>query len=341
MRFVVTCVLFFALACASSSSTTQGQVILCPAGTVLDPQKNQCVAMQGVEPVVAAESVTAPLAVTVAVPVSASVTVAVPVPVSASASASASGSASAPPPLPPPANGFAVDVRCTFSHGWVSLIPAGKYPKDESFLMQSLIGLTQDPNFWGGTEYRRLVPFAAKPCASGYTRLLAPTSGSYFLLAGEEGTFSARGAYDKNGVKRQITVNASTTVTLAPTDLTHTWLCISCPWIVFREDGFDREPFVVLANRRGVATRGTDEHRVAQIPVRGGRVILRVMEVEDETTHLEDLVLRVGGRDVRAESLARPLEIDRGKQVTLTFVVGGDDRTVDATLVASGYYDPK
>jgi len=324
-----------ASACGGSRATSaQSQVVLCPAGTVLDPQKTQCVAMQGVEPVVPVETAT----VAIAAP---SVTA----PLAASASASpvvtATATASAPPPPPPPASGFAIDVRCTFPQGWVALLPASQYPKDESFLMQSLIGLTKEPSFWNGTEYRGLRPYAAKRCTSSYTRLLAPTAGSYYLLAGEEGTFDARGAYDKNGVKRQLTVNASTAITIAPSDLVHTWLCISCPWIVMRDgDGRDQEPFVVLANRRGVASTGTDEHRVRAF-VHGGRVVLRVIEIEHETTHLSDLALRVENRTVRAESLARALEIDRGKQVTLSFVVGGEDREVDASVVATGYYDPK
>jgi hypothetical protein len=306
---------------------------------VLDPQKNQCVAMAGIEPVVPEPTATVVATATTSTPIvaTASASVAVPI-VSASVATTA-----APPPLPPPASGFAVDVRCTFTHGWVALLPAGKYPKDESFLMQSLIGLTKEPSFWSGTEYRALAPFAAKRCgASAYTRLAAPAVGSYFLLAGKEGTFDANGAYDKNGVKRQMTVSASTTVTLTPTDLTHTWLCISCPWIVFRgADGRDLEPFVVLANRRGASALGTDAHRVAHVPVHDGRITLRVIEVEDELTHLNALTLRVGDRELHAAAFDRALEIDRGKQVTLTYAVPNATDFVDVDVLATGYYDPK
>ncbi len=333
---------FFVVACGgSSSSGPQAQVVLCPAGSVLDPQKNQCVAMEGVQPVVPEPTATA---VAVSVPTA---TASVSVPVSATASASASVSATttttAPTPPPPPASGFAVDVRCTFSSGWVSLLPAGKYPKDDQFLMQSLIGLTKEPSFWSGTEYRPLQPYAAKRCTqAGFTRLLAPTAGSYFLLAGQEGTFSARGTYDKNGVRRQMTINASTSMTLAPADLIHTWLCISCPWIVFRGDGGrDLEPFVVLAHRRSRALRGTDSRRATHVRVENGRIALRVMEVEDETTHLEKLSLRIDDREIAPEKMSRELRLDRGTQATLTFAVPNIvDGYVDVDVIATGYYDP-
>jgi hypothetical protein len=235
-----------------------------------------------------------------------------------------------------------VDVKCTFSSGWVSLLPVGKYPKDDQFLMQALIGFTKEPSFWNGlSEYRAIQPFAAKRCnGTTVTRLVAPAAGDYYLLAGQEGTFSARGAYGNNGVRRKITVNASTTVNLAPTDLTHTWLCISCPWIVFRgEGGRDLEPFVVLANRRSRDLRGTDRRRVEHVPVEGGRVALRVMEVENETTHLESLRLFVNGAALDATRPA--LRMGPRTQVAMDFVVPNvTNGFVDVEIEATGWYDP-
>jgi hypothetical protein len=172
------------------------------------------------------------------------------------------------------------------------------------------------------------------------TRLLGPTAGDYYLLAGQEGTFSARGAYSNNGVRRKLTVNASTTVNLAPSDLTHTWLCISCPWIVFRgEDGRDLEPFVVLANRRSRDLRGTDRRRVAHVPVTSGHIALRVMEVENETTHLESLRLFVNGASLGATRPA--LRMGPQTQVEMGFVVPGvTSEFVDVEVEATGWYDP-
>jgi len=319
--------------CGGASSGAQArEVVICPVGSMLDPQKAVCVAMEPTKPIDVDTHVEVQAVATSTAVVIASATGVTPPP--------------PPPPPPPPTSGFAVDVSCSFPQGWVALLPVGKYPKDDQFLMQSLIGLTKEPAFWTGLpEYRGLQPWAAKRCnqASGSsvaTRLLAPTAGDYYLLAGQEGTFSLRGSYDKNGVRRKITVNANQSVTLAPADLTFTWLCISCPWIVFRsESGRDLQPFVVLANRRGITARGTDVHRVVHVPVTGGRVVLRVMEVEEEDTHLESLVVRVDGHALRAESHAA-VELRPHTEVTLTYdVPEGAAQLVDVEVEATGYYD--
>ena len=208
--------------------------------------------------------------------------------------------------------------------------------------MQALIGFTKEPSFWTGlAEYRAIQPFASKRCnGTSVTRLLAPTAGDYYLLAGQEGTFQTRGAYSNNGVKRKITVNASSTVNLAASDLTHTWLCISCPWIVFRgEGGRDLEPFVVLANRRSRDLRGTDRRRVEHVPVADGRIALRVMEVEDEMTHLESLRVFVHGAAL-ANRVA-PLRMGPRTQVAMDFVVPNvTNGFVDVDVEATGWYDP-
>jgi hypothetical protein len=218
--------------------------------------------------------------------------------------------------------------------------------------MQSLIGLTEDPSFWSGlAEYRPLHPFAAKRCGPGsWTRLPVPSGGDYFLLAGQSGTFSARGNYEKNGVRRKVTVRASVEVTLAPADLVHTWVCISCPWVVLSDGrGGDLEPFVVLAHRSARRRRGTDVHLVEHVPVSGGTIRLRVVEVEREITHLDRLVLRVGGRDLAPLGAGAALAVDDGTEVTLpprtevgmTYAVPGvRDGFVDVEVAATGWYDP-
>ncbi len=323
--FLAVCMVVFG---CGASTTQRSAIIICPAGSMLEPQKAVCVAMEPTKPV---DVDTQPDASTEMASTSTAIV----------ATASVSPP---PPPPPPPTSGFAVDVSCSFPQGWVTLLPMGRYPKDDQFLMQSLIGLTKAPAFWTGLpEYRGLQPWAAKRCnTTSTTRLLAPAAGDYYLLAGQEGTFSLRGAYDKNGMRRKITVNANQTVTLAPTDLTFTWLCISCPWIVFRsEGGRDLEPFVVLANRRGALARGTDVRRVLHVPVVSGRLVLRVMEVEEEDTHLESLVVRVNGRALAAESLVA-LELHPHTQATVRYVV--EDvaaRFVDVEVEATGYYDPR
>lgn len=293
-------------ACGGPRAAQPASLTICPAGTMLDPQKNECVAMEPVAPVATDASATPILR-----------------------------------PSPPPSATLAVDVTCNFQKGWVALLPASEYPKDDSFLMQALIGLTKEPSFWSPlADYQSLHPYAAQACAASQsTHLVAQAPGDYFLLAGQEDTFSQRGRYDKNGVRRKMTLTSSTQVTLAPRDLTYTWDCISCPWIVFRGSGRDLEPFVVLANRRGRARRGTDVKLVPHVPVVGGRVTLRVAEIEREETHLESLVLRVGGRALARTS--PPLRLGPGTQTTMSFAVPGvADGVVDVEVEATGYYDP-
>lgn len=323
-------------------------VMICPAGSVLDPQKQSCVAMEGARPVAAPDAGAEGPGETVA----ASVTRDAGTQTTAIAVTPDAGSVvtPAPPPPPPPGSGFAVDVQCTFTHGWVALLPANKYPKDDQFLMQALIGLTSDPSFWNGlTEYRPLHPFAAKSCGSGWTRWTAPAAGDYYLLAGQEGTFSSRGAYSNNGVRRKITVRASQSISLGAGDLTHTWLCISCPWIAFADGrGGDLEPFVVLAHRNAREKRGTDTRRVAHVPVVDGVIRLRVIEVEQEESHLDRLVLRVDGRELvpaprsaLAKDDGAEVRLGPHTQVTVTYAVPGHaDGFVDVELEATGYYLP-
>jgi hypothetical protein len=343
MRWIVMVALLVLSACGGPTHGAQAEeIVICPAGSVLDPQKHQCVAMEGARPVATEEDDAGAEPVATAAPTVSAAPTAAPT-VSATATA-------APPPLPPPGSGIAVDVRCAFPQGWVALLPASKYPKDDEFLMQALIGLTKDPGFWSGlAEYRSLHPYKATRCAGSPTRLLAPRAGDYYLLAGQEGTFSLRGKYDKNGVRRRMHLTASTTVSLTARDLTHTWDCISCPWIVFRGDGGrDLEPFVVLANRRGRMRRGTDVHAVRRVPVVAGRITLRVVEVEQEQTHLDSLVLRVSGRrlvpaagSVLARDDGAELRLGPHTQATVTYAVPGvTDGVVDVEVSASGYYDP-
>src|SRR4030095_5740957 len=66
------------------------------------------------------------------------------------------------PAPPPPACGAAsISVRCNFQNGWVAVMPVDAYPADESFLMQALIGFTEEPSFWRGIPaYRALHRFA-------------------------------------------------------------------------------------------------------------------------------------------------------------------------------------
>jgi len=294
------------VACGGPTQGARNEpVVLCPAGSMLDPQKNACVAMDAAKPVDDGTS---------------------------------QGHLEQPRPH---VASIGVDVTCSFSHGWVSLVPAGEYPKDDEFLMQALIGFTQEPSFWTSQEdYKAFEPYAAKACSATPVHLTAAAPGDYYLVAGQEGTFNARGRYDKNGVRRKLTVSSSTTVSLGPNDLTFTWDCISCPWVVFRGRGRDLEPFVVLASRSGRDRRGTDARVVRQVPVVSGRVTLRVVEIEPEETHLESLVLRANGHVLRSTTSERELRLGPNTQATLSYLVPGvSDGLVDVEVETTGYYD--
>lgn len=153
-----------------------------------------------------------------------------------------------PEPEPPPAVVAApaeggIRVTCGFANGWVSVMPVSKYPRDDQFLMQALIGLTDEPQFWK-----------------------------------------------------------------------------------------DRIP-------------------VSGVPVKGGRVRLRVVEAEREVTHLDRLALEIdgvtvlplpGSRSALAAEDGVEVEMARGRVIELSFDVSGKaDGTLAAVVVATGYYEPR
>lgn len=326
-------------------------VVICPQGSAYDQAMNACVArpplviasnpQQAVQsPIASSDPPIAPLA-----PIA-----------SASASAIASATVIAPPlqPVPTPPGSFAVEVTCAFPNGWVSVLPTSAYPRDDEFLMQALIGFTTEPTFWDQErEYRPLKKWAAKPCnAATPTRFF--TSGDVYIVAGQANTFNTRGKYDKNGFKKRMTITASTTLAISPALLTHTWDCISCPWLAF--DGSDTSPFVVLAFRDDEKKSGADRREARHVPVKQGRIVARVSEIEDEETHLDQLLIVIRDASGAAHVIAplggdhSALSRDDGVEVRMTkgsqIIVSYDvsrvlpDGSADVDVIASGYYVP-
>lgn len=342
-----------ALACAGNaepavSPTPVVGSVVCPEGSSFDPARSLCIA--GAPP--------PPPPVT---PPDAGVAIRTPPPivdagatVTPIAVVDAGGA-----PTPPPLQAGAVNVSCAFPNGWVTVLPVGKYPKDDSFVMQALIGFTQDPRFWGSEpEYAPLKPYAAKRCTSAAVSFsVAP--GDYWLLVGQEGTFSARGRYDKNGVKKKITVTAAgATYGVGASDLVQTWLCISCPWFrTYRDDGSVATSFVVLAHRSDREHEGTDRVALVHAPVVAGRIVARVLEREDEVTYLDELVLvvrepsgrevtllpRLGGaRSAVAAADGVAVELARGTEIALEYELPPSLRSassIDGVVVATGHYE--
>lgn len=285
------------------------------------------------------------------------------------------------PPKPTPvaqgAGSGTVRVTCAFPNGWVSVMPANKYPRDDQFLMQALIGLTEEPSFWQKEpEYVKLTPYKAKKCSAAAVSFEV-AKGSYFLLAGEAGTFGARGQYTKNGYKKKVDLDPASpsTVDLKSADLTHTWLCISCPWVSFFDPSKEGEgtaprggylpSFVVLKDRRSREDRGTDRVATSSVPVKDGKARLRVVEAEHEVTHLDRLTLEIEGKSVSpsvaggasagmqgvsggqsgrsALALEDGIEVEmaRGRMIEVTYDVPGvADGVYPGTVIATGYYVP-
>lgn len=328
-------------------------IVICPEGSTYEQAMNACVARP---PVVIASTpqqrVPSPIA-----PPEPSVTSTPPI---TSAPASATPSAIVPSPPPPvtppsvtPGAPFAVEVTCAFPNGWVSVIPTNAYPRDDQFLMQALIGFTTDPSFWDQErEYKPRNKFAAKPCNAAPTRFFA--SGDVYVVAGQANTFNTRGKYDKNGFKTRLAITASTTVAISPAQLTHTWDCISCPWLAF--DGSLTSPFVVLAFRDDENKRGSDRRAARHVPVKQGRIVARMSEIEDEQTHLDQLLLVVrdasgashviaplgGDRSALSRDDGVDVRMTKGSQILVSYDVSAvlPDGYADVDVIASGYYLP-
>jgi hypothetical protein len=253
-----------------------------------------------------------------------------------------------------------VDVRCRFSKGWVAVVPKSVYPADDAFLMQSLIGLAEEPEFWQKLpEYAPLEPYKARPCTSSGVSIGAP-AGDVFVLVGEADTFDSRQKYTRNGLKKKVTLTKGEPLQLdvARKDLVHSFSCISCPWVHFEgASETSTSPFVMLARRASRAERGRDV-RTLRVPVVDGTVRLVLEEHEHEITHLDALDVSANGERLRpvlpkdAPRGARfaldaddglEVLVERGARIQVEYRVPEQnerDTTLEITVAATGYYLP-
>lgn len=246
-------------------------------------------------------------------------------------------------------------VKCGFRNGWVAVVPEADYPDDDEYIMQALIGFTEEPDFWEDQDvYAGLGKYAAKRCNRRGERFdLEP--GSYFVLVGESGTFGRRGSYRNNGFRRRVSLSQGEDldIELDGDDLNHTWYCISCPYVSFFDHRAGRylPSFVVLAYRDERDLRGTDRVVARRVPVHQGTIRLRVNEVEPEITHLDQLVLEVDGvrvlpkRGGTHSALAHADGIDvqmaQGTEIVVEYDVPHvKGPTATVTVVAHGHYEP-
>ncbi len=269
----------------------------------------------------------------------------------------ATSTATAPPPdaIAPtePAGDGTVTVTCEFANGWASLIPKALYPRDDSLLMQGLVGLGTDPGFWKTLpEYQKLAPYAAKPCTSAGVKLQGG-SGEYMLLIGETDTFDERNDYRNNGAVRSLDLRTGThSYRFRRSDLRHTWVCLSCPWVAFLGEGDAvGEHFVVLARRSSAGRRGTDRIAAKRVKVIDGRITLELVEVDPEDSFVDELVLEADGatlypsaggeRSAVAKNDGAQLRLTKGTKVRLSYEVPGvRNGELDVVVRATGHYEP-
>lgn len=268
--------------------------MICPSGSTFHAGENRCVAESGL-------AVTkVPKGATSAMPIATSV-----------------------PTAPPTQTTDAkITVTCAFAHGWVAVVPVAAYPKDDEYIMQALIGFSDDPAFWQGqSEYAALEAYKAVTCDSNGATVGAP-EGDVIVLVGEADTFAKRNRYSRNGMSKKLTLKKADAVRLdvAPKDLVRNFPCISCPWVHFEgKDGTKTEPFVMLARRASPEERGTDR-KTMRVPVVDGTIRVVVSEHEDEVTHLDALSMEHDGvrlRAVVASGGRFALDADDGLEVWL------------------------
>ncbi|MBW2455400.1 MAG: hypothetical protein JRI68_12850 [Deltaproteobacteria bacterium] len=259
-----------------------------------------------------------------------------------------------PPPIDPPDKPMSgraeVVVACEFADGWVSVLPADRYEPSEEFLMQALIGLTEEPKFWHGAGYGRFGDYRAVRCDPRGTSIHVP-AGSHYVLVGWANQFSVKREYRDNGYLEQTTLNPGETrhYRITTDRLTHTWLCISCPYLLAYRDGRFEELGQVLVDRYSRRRRGTDVVR-ARVEVRNGQVRLRIAEREPEITHLDAVVVSNAHRElspapgtlaalVRADGQVR--ELTMGQRLDLVFEAPGTpDGVMDVEIQVTGHYEP-
>ena len=250
-----------------------------------------------------------------------------------------------------PGDRTGIRVACDFEQGFVAVLPADVYDPGEEFLMQALIGLTEEPTFWKGMpEYAKLEPYKASRCTSS-GRMFNLGPGKYVVAVGMAGQFKVRNEYRDNGFLTELEVTQGDVhqVKLGTSDLKHTWLCISCPWLVVFRDGERVEAGQVLVDRYTRRRYGTDVV-TTQADVVDGVLVVRIEEREPEVSFLDAVVVRAEGRELRplrrTPKAVRAMDDEAhalrlGDAIELRFDAGKlPDGPVDIEIEVSGHYEP-
>jgi len=246
------------------------------------------------------------------------------------------------------------EVWCDFGKGYAALVPKALYDPNERFLMQILIGLHEESDTFDGEEYAKYKPYAATPCEGDINGQFTDVKpGEYMLLVGWVGRYSVDNSYENNGWKKAITLKGGDVFStrLKDGDMTHSWACISCPFLSMATGKGWVELGQVLRNRRSPRLGGTDTVSLTA-EVKAGVVTLRLDEKEPETTYLDAVSLTIGGKvapRIGASTNDRISAVDgrfhtmvMGDSLVLEFAApkGVADGPVKATLSISGHYVP-
>lgn len=242
-----------------------------------------------------------------------------------------------------------LSVACEFDDGWSAVLPiklAGAKEKDE-YLMQALIGLTDDPEFWAPMpEYEELKPHAASRCGQAPTvRDLQP--GEYVLFIGWAGQFANTG-YENNGRIEPFTIKAGQNRDRRFTtdDLDADLPCISCPFLLVERAGQFVELGQILIDRYIASKRGTDL-RTAVVGVRGGRITVKLAEREPEVSHIDAIEVWYRGRrlppSAGSPAAARTIDgvnhtLSTGQELTMHFQAPIQSGELSVEIRVNGYY---
>jgi hypothetical protein len=234
-----------------------------------------------------------------------------------------------------------VRVSCDFDDGWAALVP-WKQVTDDEYLMQTLIGLVEDPDFYSD-EYAHLEPYKAQRCTSSGTTFDVP-QGKYMLMVGRADTYDKNGEYRDNGYKREVVIPGESSWTIRETDLVLNFPCISCPHLYVWDGAAWDHRGEILRDVVGPRQQRTERTKLT-VPVRNGELRLRIAEEEDEVSHLDAIVVELDGKTLTARADLGAADgtyalLRKGEAIELTYKVNLPDGDAVITLAATGYYVP-
>jgi hypothetical protein len=244
-------------------------------------------------------------------------------------------------PIEPSKPTATVSVVCDVKNPtWVILVPNGENPGERLAREQ------QEGTCCGGPlqPVRRPQgdPRTAYPPerCDGRTATLERPAGDWHLAVIYDGGW----AYPHGGPNKTIALRPGESIRLvySEQDFPQLGACCHCPFVSAFDParGRDREAFEVLGGRSSAARAGTDRYPM-RVPVRGGRIVLHLREIEDEVSFVRSVALETR-RGATLRPIAPPPPVLRkGDEATLTFVdPSAQDGEIDVVLVVTGHYEP-